>query len=252
MTPRPRLLDLFCGAGGAGMGYHRAGFDVVGVDIAPQPHYPFEFHQADALDVLGCWDEHDGRCWPEIDAIHASPPCQHFSTMGNRSRAEGKRRLPPTVDLLTPTLALLREVRLPWVVENVAGAKALMPNAIVLSGGMLGLGVHRPRYFVSNVLLLTPPRAAPPPNGVGVYGRTHDGRQLFNRKSNGTYRAPRSLEEAREAMGMDWADWHGTKEAIPPAYTEFIGWQLLAHLQAKAAPRTPARSRSRARWCWTY
>jgi DNA (cytosine-5)-methyltransferase 1 len=154
--------------------------------------------------------------------------------MGNRSRAENNRKLPPTVDLLTPTMALLAELDLPYVVENVAGAKAHMPNAIVLSGGMFGLGVHRPRYFVSNVMLLTPPRAKPPKHGIGVYGRDHDGRRLFNRKSNGTYRAPKSLEEAREAMGMDWADWHGTKEAIPPAYSEFIGQQLMAHLKATA------------------
>jgi len=81
------------------------------------------------------------------------------------------------------------------------------------------------------VLVLAPPKAAPPEDGVGVYGRAHDGRRLFNRKSNGTYRAPRTLEEAHEAMGMDWADWHGTKEAVPPAYTEFIGVQLIRHLE---------------------
>jgi DNA (cytosine-5)-methyltransferase 1 len=232
---RPRLLDLFCGAGGAAVGYHRAGFDVVGVDIEPQPHYPFEFHQADALDVLkGLWKDDKWLNLGRFDAIHASAPCQHFSTMGNRSRAENKRKLPPTVDLLTPTLSLLANVNIPWVVENVAGAKAHMPNVFVLSGGQFGLKVHRPRYFVSNVLVLAPPKAKPPPDGIGVYGRDHDGRRLFNRKSNGTYRAPKTLEEAQEAMGMDWADWHGTKEAIPPAYTEYIGTQLLQHLGAHA------------------
>ncbi len=116
-----------------------------------------------------------------------------------------------------------------------AGAKRLMPNAFILTGGMFGLGVDRARLFVSNVLILTPSRPAPPIGGVGVYGRAPDGRRLFNRKSNGTYRAPRSLEEAQRAMGMDWADWHGTKEAIPPAYTEYIGAQLMAHLEARAA-----------------
>jgi DNA (cytosine-5)-methyltransferase 1 len=138
-------------------------------------------------------------------------------------------------------MELLRGLDVPWVVENVAGAKSLMPNAFVLSGGMFGLGVHRPRYFVSNVLILTPPPCAPPAEGIGVYGRTHDGRRLFNRKSNCTYRAPRSLEEAQTAMGMGWADWHGTKEAIPPAYTEFIGEQLMAHVaQPQAAPQAPS------------
>ena len=152
--------------------------------------------------------------------------------MGNRSRALKEDTSP---DLLGPTIELLSTFDIPWVVENVAGAKQHMPNAFVLSGGMFGLGVHRARYFVSNCLILTPPPTAPPAHGIGVYGRAHDGRRLFNRKSNGTYRAPRSLEEAQEAMGMDWADWHGTKEAIPPAYTEFIGTQLMAHLKATVA-----------------
>ena len=206
------------------MGYHRAGFDVVGVDLAPQPHYPFAFVQGDALappvDLA------------RFDAVHASPPCQAYSTMGNRSRAEGRRRSPPPPDLLAPMLALLASWELPYIVENVAGAKALMPNAVILSGGMFGLRVHRPRFFVSNVLLLTPPRSAPPADGIGVYGKDHDGRRLWNRKSNGTYRAPRSLDEAQEAMGMPWGDWHGVKEAIPPAYSEYLGSQLLAAVLA--------------------
>jgi DNA (cytosine-5)-methyltransferase 1 len=104
---RPRLLDLFCGAGGAAMGYHRAGFDVVGVDIAPQPHYPFEFHQGDAM------------TWPldGFDAIHASPPCQAYSSMGNRGRR-------PAPDLLALTIARLRAHGAPFVVENVEGPAA--------------------------------------------------------------------------------------------------------------------------------
>ncbi len=202
MTSRPRLLDLFCGAGGAAVGYHRAGFDVVGVDIEPQPHYPFEHYQGDALEILASLTlgRPLGGLWLDgFHAIHASPPCQAYSTMGNRSRAEGNRRLPPPPDLLEPTWELLRATGLPYVMENVAGAKAQMPNAFILSGGMFGLGVHRPRYFVSNVLILTPARSKPPKHGIGVYGRDHDGRRLFNRKSNGTYRAPKSLEEAQEA-----------------------------------------------------
>jgi DNA (cytosine-5)-methyltransferase 1 len=122
-------------------------------------------------------------------------------------------------------------MEIPWVVENVAGAKRLMPNAIKLSGAMFGLGVHRPRYFLSNMLILTPPPISPPEHGIGVYGRTHDGRRLFNRNSNGTYRAPRTLEEAQEAMGIDWMEWDELKEAIPPPYTEIIGHQLMAHVQ---------------------
>lgn len=231
---KPRLLDLFCGAGGAAKGYQRAGFSVVGVDVAPQPHYcGDEFVQDDALDYLGSLVrmEEFGLGW-EFAAIHASPPCQRYSTMGNRSRALKADTSP---DLLPPTLELLAGVELPWIVENVGGAKRMMPNAVTLSGAMFGLGVHRVRHFMSNVVILTPPPIAPPAHGIGVYGRTHDGRRLFNRKSNGTYRAPRTLEEAQEAMGMDWADWHGTKEAIPPAYTELIGHQLMQHVRARQA-----------------
>lgn len=222
---RPRLLDLFCGAGGATKGYQLAGFDVTGVDIVDQPLYcGDDFVKADAMTY-----PLDG-----FDAVHASPPCQAYSTMGNRSRALGKRILPPAPELLTTTLERFADLGVPWIVENVAGARRLMPNAFMLSGGMFGLGVHRPRYFSSNTLILTPSRASPPAHGIGVYGRAADGRRLFNRKSNGTYRAPRSLEEAQVAMGMDWADWHGTKEAIPPAYTFFIGEQLLASLERAA------------------
>jgi DNA (cytosine-5)-methyltransferase 1 len=218
------------------MGYWRAGFEVIGVDIEPQPDYPFQSVQADAR-LLARYlvdnrlKDNPGWYWEHsFAAIHASPPCQAYSTMGNRSRSEGNRILPPAPDLLVEVWDLLEATGLPYVVENVAGAKSLMPNAFILSGGMFGLGVHRPRYFVSNVMILTPARAKPPAGGIGVYGRTHDGRRLFNRKSNGTYRAANSLKEAQDAMGMDWADWHGTKEAIPPAYTEFIGAQLMRHL----------------------
>ena len=220
---RPRLLDLFCGAGGAAMGYHRAGFDVTGVDIVDQPDYPFTFHRADAMTF-----DLDG-----YDAIHASPPCQAYSTMGNRARL-------PAPDLLEAVIARLRAHSAPFIVENVAGAKSLMPDAFRLAGGMFGLGVHRPRYFVSNVVILTPAMTRPPVGGVGVYGRDHDGRRLWQRQSNGTYRAPRSLEEAHDAMGMDWADWHGTKEAIPPAYTEYIGAQLIGALCVVVFGGSPA------------
>ena len=206
---RPRLLDLFCGAGGAAMGYHRAGFDVTGVDIAPQPHYPFTFHQGDAM------------TWPldGFDVIHASPPCQAYTAMGNRARR-------PAPDLLAAVLERLRRQGVPFVVENVVGASALMPAAVRLSGGMFGLGVHRPRLFVSNVALLVPSPCRPPREGVGVYGVKPDGRRLATFRGR-VYRAAGSLEAARAAMGMEWADWHGVKEAVPPAYTEYIGGQLL-------------------------
>jgi DNA (cytosine-5)-methyltransferase 1 len=145
--------------------------------------------------------------------------------------------------LLTPTLELLNDIAIPWVVENVLGARPLMPNAAILHGGMFGLGVHRPRLFSSNLLLLVP-KVAKPPVTVGVYGKAPDGRMLRDssvkrwkgRRSDGQtfQRAAGSLVEAQTAMGMDWADWHGTKEAVPPAYTEYIGAQLLAAVRARA------------------
>ena len=225
---RPKLLDLFCGAGGAAMGYHRAGFDVTGVDNRPQPRYPFTFIQADAMTF-----PLDG-----FDAIHASPPCQAFTQMSARWRGKGtKADIHP--DLLTPTLAILRTLGLPYIVENVQGAKAHMRATLVLHGGMFRLGVHRPRLFEANVLILavrTPQTLSP----LGVYGAKPDGHTTYRYRNNGNYkgksliRTAKSVEEAREAMGIDWMTWDEIREAIPPAYTEYIGVQLLEHLKERA------------------
>lgn len=224
---RPRLLDLYCCRGGAGMGYDRAGFDVMGVDREPQPLYPFRFVQADALDVLDHWD------LSAFAAIHASPPCQFATQMSARWRGTGGKA-DQHPDLLTPTLERLRKLGVPWVVENVTGAKHMMQPTLLLHGGMFGLGVHRPRWFESNVLILTP-QAPPVADPLGVYGKHHDGRRLFDRADGTIQRAPKSLAEAQEAMGMPWADWHGCKEAVPPAYTEHIGRALLEYLAAERA-----------------
>jgi len=209
---RPVILDLFCGAGGAAAGYHRAGFDALGVDIRPQPYYPFPMVVADAM------------TYPidRVDAVHASPPCQDHSTLRNRSPVAHN-----TGWMLAATLERLAALDVPWVVENVPGAARKMPNAFVLSGGMFGLGTHRPRHFCSNMLILLPPRARPPVDHVAVYGKAPDGRRLWDRTNKSIHRCASSLAEAQEAMGMHWADWHGTKEAIPPAYTEWIGAQLI-------------------------
>lgn len=221
---RPRILDLFRGAGGAATGYHRAGFDVVGMDIKPQPHYPFEFVRGDALGMRARIMATD----PGFDAIHASPPCQAFTTMSNRPRGAGGLS-DDRLDLLTPTLELLAGISLPWIVENVAGAKRIMPNPITLHGGMFGLQVNRPRLFSASFPLEPHSYAVAPVNPVGVYGARHDGRLLYRRKDGTEQHAAASLAEGREATGMDWADWRGTKEAIPPAYTERLGRQLLCH-----------------------
>jgi DNA (cytosine-5)-methyltransferase 1 len=219
---RPRILDLFCGAGGCTKGYQQAGFYVVGVDNRPQPHYcGDEFMQMDAFDVITNRPFLAGA----FDAVHASPPCQAYTTMGNRHRVEHP-------DLLPAVLAALEPLQIPWVVENVEGARRYMRNPIRLHGGMFGLGVDRPRLFQSNMMLLgyiTPPS----PETIGVYGRQHDGRRLWTRTDGSILRAAGSLQEASAAMGITWMTWDELREAIPPAYTSFVGEQLLDHLAAE-------------------
>ena len=131
---KPRLLDLFCGAGGAAMGYHRAGFEVIGVDIKPQPHFPLEFHQADALEFS----------LEGYDAYHASPPCQAFSTIAKQIRTmrPGKYSHP---DLIAPTRDCLVATDKPYVIENVRGASLISP--VQLCGSWFGLDLHRLRIF---------------------------------------------------------------------------------------------------------
>jgi DNA (cytosine-5)-methyltransferase 1 len=223
---KPRLLDLFCGAGGCTKGYQDAGFYVVGVDIAPQPNYCGDaFYQWGALEFL--------RYLPQplflFDAIHASPPCQAHTTMSNRWRGQGGKA-DEHLNLIPETRELLKASGLPWVIENVVGAKRWMESPLTLHGGMFGLGVHRPRLFESNVLLHAWSAAAPT-NPVGVYGQHHDGRLLWRRADGSEQRAARTLEEARVAMGVDWMEWRELAESIPPAYAEYIGRQLLAFLE---------------------
>lgn len=196
------------------MGYHRAGFEVVGVDIEPQPRYPFEFHQADALEYLAAHGH-------EFDVIHASPPCQGFSALKVMYNAK------PHADMLTPTRAALVALGRPYVIENVEGAP--MQNYITLCGTALGLGTdtaelrrHR-RFEVVPHLLMVPPCA----HGtkavvIGVYGGHWRDRRDRAVVKNLTHK------EAKEAMGIDWMSSDGLSQAIPPAYTEYIGRHLLA------------------------
>jgi DNA (cytosine-5)-methyltransferase 1 len=222
---KPRLLDLFCGAGGAAMGYSRAGFEVVGVDIKPQPRYPFEFVQDDALELLR--DQLDDvRISSAFDAIHASPPCQAYMTMSNRWGSDYPELIDEVRDLLMAT-------GLPWVIENVAGARPSMRSPYRLTGEMFGLGVHRPRLFETNFAFLVPEPPDRQPTPVAVYGK-NDQRRLWTR-TDGTELRAATLESASEAMGIDWMTWDEIREAIPPAYTEFIGEALMAHLNAKVA-----------------
>jgi DNA (cytosine-5)-methyltransferase 1 len=215
----PRLLDLFCGAGGAAMGYSRAGFEVVGVDIRPQPDYPFEFYQADAMTY-----PLDG-----FDVIHASPPCQAYS----RTRVLNVGSDHP--DLLGAVQSRLAGV--PYVIENVVGAP--IANPLMLCGSMFGLRVRRHRLFESSAFLWGPPpcrHAEQEGVLVGVYGAS-DGAHEPGFKHPGLRRGPRqaTTAEAREVMGMPWVrQRHGLIEAVPPTFTEFIGRQLLDVLAAAA------------------
>ena len=192
---RPKALDLFCGAGGAGMGYHRAGFDVVGVDIRPQPHYPFEFHQGDAM----TWSLHG------YDAIHASPPCQHYAPV---TAWRGRQQDHP--DLLVPIVDRLAGSGVPWVVENVPHAP-LVPD-FVLCGSMFGLAVWRHRWFLTSWAGF---ELVPPCQHAGLLPFMHKGERAY-----------------ADAMGCDWMSTRESRQAIPPAYTEWLGARLLAEMVA--------------------
>ena len=225
----PRLLDLFAGAGGCAVGYARAGFDVVGVDREPHPDYPFALIVEDALEVLG-----NPRYLSRFDVIHASPPCQAHTTMSNRWRGKGTAA-DEHLDLIAEVRDALLQWGGPYVIENVPGARKHLRHPITLHGGMFGLRVHRPRLFESNAALMA--YTAPPAvNPVGVYGEKPDGRRLMTRADGTEQRAAASLEEAQQAMGTPWmTDFRDIAESIPPAYTEFLGAQLIDFLEAEAA-----------------
>jgi len=212
-----RLLDLFSGAGGGAMGYHRAGFEVVGVDHAEQPHYPFEFHQADALEFL---KEHGH----EYDVIHASPPCQKFTTINNVSRARGFD-VDHHPDLIDITRKALIETGKVYIIENVQGAP--LKTQVILCGYALGLKrLARHRHFESNVLLFAPKCAHRRKPTIGVYGILN-GRRVVEKKYYQGNRVAKSLEEASMVMGIDWMTEEEIVLAIPPAYTEYLGRQLM-------------------------
>lgn len=229
---RPRLLDLFAGAGGAAMGYARAGFDVVGVDINPQPNYPFRFWRRDVLELF-FWE---GGCEGlSFDAIHASPPCPRYSSM---TKVAGDPTSHP--DLIGPTRELLKATGLPYVIENVPGAPLLEP--VRLCGSSLGLGANcrdgkwrqlrRHRYFESNMPLMVP-GCVHEGEPIGVYGNG-GGQQktVWNGGPNRGYMATKA--EAAEALGIDWMIKTELSNSIPPAYTELIGAQLLAFVKLAA------------------
>jgi len=191
------------------MGYHRAGFAVEGVDIKPQPHYPFKFYQADVLEFP----------LEGYDAYHASPPCQHYSIMQNIHKNKDKHP-----DLVEPMRKLLAETGKPYVIENVYGSP--LKGYTMLCGTMFGLPIRHHRFFETNFELpLFAPQCC---NHKGIYDRFHGGDDSLNEK-----------EKLGRAMGIDWMQSarKELREAIPPAYTEYIGKYLLVALRSRGEGR---------------
>jgi DNA (cytosine-5)-methyltransferase 1 len=220
---RPRLLDLFCGAGGAAMGYHRAGFDVVGVDIRPQPNYPFDFIQADALGLLRIWIR--GNAIGAYDAIHASPPCQSYSSSTKHFGATALMLIEPVRDLFSSS-------SLPWVIENVPGSPLPRQSTLTgqhgveLCGSMFDLRVRRHRLFETSFPIAAPRGCDHSYTVINPYNAKARKRDNITRKSGLSF---------GRAMEIDWMSTEDqVSQSIPPAYTEFIGTQLLAHLKVAA------------------
>lgn len=215
---RPVLLDLYSCAGGAAAGYHRAGFRVVGVDSEPQPHYPYEFHQGDALEFLAAHGH-------EFAAVHASCPCQVWSDLASLAG-------PGHVDWIPQTRTALQALGVPWVIENVEGAP--LDPTVILCGSMFDLGaacrdgrhrtLRRHRLFESSFPISQPVDRCEGRLIGGVYGDGGGGPMTRGYKF---YAA-----ESREAMGIDWMSRPELSQAIPPAYAEHIGHALMAHVLA--------------------
>ena len=219
---KPKLLDLFCGAGGAAMGYYQAGFDVVGVDINPQKHFPFEFIQADWEEPLsflpGLW-EREGIPY----AVHASPPCQHFSSMTKRWGREDEH--PDLIEDVQIALRMLSDEgdAIPYVIENVPAAP--LDDPVTLCGSMFGLGsqgyqLQRHRIFESNVFFFPPAMCAHQGQPLPVYGHAGGRSKRDGLKFPGT-------DAWREGMGIDWMTGKELAESIPPAFTKYIGEHLM-------------------------
>jgi len=206
------------------VGYDMAGFDMTGVDNKPQPRYPFKFIQADALEYVA---EHGH----EFDFIHASPPCQKYSRVSGRSRKAGKRLYP---DLVQPTREILWTLGIPWVMENVEEAPLI--NPVTLCGSMFGLDVRRHRNFESSIVILAPPCDH---SNQKPRFRTLDSRRAGRLSCvvgvHGHLNYAGEFELRCKAMGIDWMTNAELTQAIPPAYTEFIGRQIMPYVQECAA-----------------
>jgi DNA (cytosine-5)-methyltransferase 1 len=214
---RPLIADLFCGAGGAAMGLHRAGFDVVGFDIVKQPRYPFAFVRQDALTVN----------LSGFDAVWASPPCQFYSRLRYLPWLKDKvywRSIPPTRDVVVAS-------GLPYIIENVDDAKWDMLAPVVLCGYALGLSIYRHRAFESPLLMLAPGHRKH--NWIISAGRASLSKRRHGLNGWGGVAGHHGgVGRHRAQMGIDWMTAHELAQAVPPAYSEFLGRQLLRGLEA--------------------
>jgi DNA (cytosine-5)-methyltransferase 1 len=211
---KPKLLDLFCCQGAASKGYADAGFRVIGVDIAPQPRYPYSFWQRDALEFVRIHGRH-------FDAIHASPPCQAYS---NAQKIQDNEH----PDLIGPVREALLELGKPYVIENVPSAPLLDP--VELCGAMFpGLHTYRHRLFESNFELDVPEHPEHVHRTVKM-GRALQPGDWYHAVGNFS-----NVAYVRENMGVPWMNRDGIRECIPPAYAEYIGRQLMAHLTGEVA-----------------
>lgn len=206
-----RLLDLYCCAGGASLGYEQAGFEVVGVDINPQPKYRGKFIQADAIEYLKA-------NWQNFDAVHASPPCQKYSLSSMQFRRAGKQY----VDLVKPTRDALIETGLPHILENVPGSPLI--NPIVLCGSMFGIRTYRHRLFESNITLIAPRHPAHiAPNAK--MGRPIKGNEFIQYVGHFP-----GVKIVQEMTGLTWLGQAELAQSIPPQYTRYLGAQLISYL----------------------
>lgn len=251
---KPRLLDLFCGAGGCSVGYHRAGFEVVGVDIEPQKNYPFTFVEMDALGTMrhllaGGKLPFDADMpllvyyLSDFDVIHASPPCQIHSCM---TKGRHKDKLKNHINLIPQTRTLMIKTGLPYIIENVTGAKNELIGPVNLCGSMFdlktthGSQLRRHRLFECSFFVKRKvcnhntnahvigvygggqhPQRRKIPKTIGVYGSS-GGSSKRDYLSNQCF----TVQDRRDAMGIDWMTGKELSQAIPPAYTNYLGLQL--------------------------
>jgi DNA (cytosine-5)-methyltransferase 1 len=211
MGQRLKLLDLFCGAGGASAGYAKAGFEVTGIDVKHGKRYPFDYIRGDVRDYL------DADFLQQFDVIAASPPCQTHSATKHLRNAQGKST--SKIDMIPEVREALKFSNRIYVIENVPNAPLI--NPVQMCGSAFGLKVRRHRLFESNVALKgTECHHKQQGKPIGIYGSMRD------EIPNGGHTA-KTMAEANESMGIDWMIWGELVESIPPAYTNYIGQQLL-------------------------